>query len=66
MGSSRRMKLPSTKMGRLWGAGWEAFKGLALDVLTSESSRCFWRQAGVVDQSLGQPSVQIQVGAGEP
>lgn len=25
-----------------------------------------WRQAGVVERSLGQPSVQIQVGAGEP
>lgn len=48
------------------GAGWEAFKGLALDVLTSESSRCLWRQAGVVERSLGQPGVQIQVGAGEP
>lgn len=35
------------------GAGWEAFKGLALDVLTSESSRCLWRQAGVVERSLG-------------
>lgn len=40
--------------------------GLALDVLTSESSRCLWRQAGVVERSLGQPGVQIQVRAGEP